>query len=65
MNAAAYGGDHAPATAVSSRLTTGARKGLFACFMNALRESRIRQAQRVLEIYARLLPANDSIKVKR
>jgi len=65
MDAATYGGARAPTTAVSSRVKTEARYGLFACFMNALRKSRIQQARRVLEYYAHLLPANQSIKVRR
>jgi len=65
MDAATYGGARAAATAVSSRVKTEARNGLFACFMNALRKSRIQQARRVLEHYEHLLATNESIKVRR
>jgi hypothetical protein len=55
-----YGLTGAPATDGRARLDRQTR--LFARFMKALRDSRLRQARRVIERHAHLLPAGHCLR---
>jgi hypothetical protein len=58
-----YGLTGAPAT--DGRARTGQRPHLFARFMKALHESRLRQARCVIEKHAHLLPSGHFLKLER
>jgi hypothetical protein len=55
MTAVTYEGARTPDTVVAKRVQNEPRKGFFARFMTALRETRRQQARRVIERYADLL----------
>jgi hypothetical protein len=55
MDLVIYGGARAPRAAVAGRETTEPHKGLFARFVDALRETRRRQAGREIAKYAHLM----------
>ena len=60
MTAVTYGGTRTPATAVAKSVQSELRKGFFARFTAALRETRRQQARRVIERYADLLSSDNS-----
>lgn len=55
MDTVICGGARVPRTAVVEGIKDKPHRGLFACFVDALRESRIEQARRVIERHAHLL----------
>ena len=59
MNAVTFGGARAPATAAFKRGRAKPRKNVFVRFMDALAESRLRQAHREIEKHAHLLASDD------
>jgi hypothetical protein len=59
MNVVTYGGARASAARVARNIQDGARRRFFARFMDALRETRLREARRIIERYAHLLPQAD------
>jgi hypothetical protein len=63
MNAVTYAGVSGRRIAVAERTKGGPRRSFFARFMGALRESRIRQARRVIEKHAHLIASEqDAIR---
>jgi hypothetical protein len=60
MTAVTYGGARTPGTAVAKSVQNELRKGFFARFMAALRETRRQQARRAIERYADLLSSDES-----
>jgi hypothetical protein len=56
MNAVTYGVARAPHGAVSQRIKAEKPRPLLARFLDALKESRRQQAQRVIADHAQLLP---------
>jgi hypothetical protein len=60
MTAVTYGRARTPGTAVAKSVQSELRKGFFARFMAALRETRRQQARRVIERYADLLSSDES-----
>ena len=60
MTAVTYAGVRTPGTAVAKSVQSDLRKGFFARFMAALRETRGQQARRVIESYADLASSDDS-----
>jgi len=55
INAATYAGARAPATAASGRLHVKMRKSFFARFVEALKETRKKEACLLIERHAHLL----------
>jgi hypothetical protein len=65
MNVVTYGGARVPATADAERVHAGPRKRFFVQFMDALRETRLREARRVIEKHPDLLqPTNPDARTK-
>ena len=60
MTAVTYAGVRTPGTAVAKSVQSEPRKGFFARFMAALRETRRQQAHRAIEKYADLLSSDES-----
>ena len=54
------GGVRTPVTAAGKNTQAEPRESFFARFMDALRETRLREARRVIEKHTHLLPSDDS-----
>ncbi len=59
MHTMTFGGARAPATTISKYGRVNPRSGFFTRFLNALRETRLNEARRIIEMHADLLPRND------
>jgi hypothetical protein len=59
MDAITFGGARAPATNVTKNGRVNSRRRFFTRFLNALRESRLNEARRIIERHASLLTRND------
>jgi len=55
MDIVIYGSARAPRSAIANSIKSEPRRGLFACFMDALRETRRRQARHEIAKYAHLM----------
>ena len=53
-----YGSNRRPAKAIAGRMRAVPRRSFFGCFIDALRESRSREARRVIAKYAHLQASN-------
>jgi hypothetical protein len=60
MDAVIFGSAHTPAAAVAEGVRVTPRRSFFAPFMDALKETRRREARRVIERYTHLLPPDGS-----
>jgi hypothetical protein len=60
MSAVTFGGAGTPAAAAGESASFGSRRSFFARFFEALKETRRREARRVIETYTHLLPPGDS-----
>jgi hypothetical protein len=60
MSAVTFGGVGTPAAAAGESTSFGSRRSFFARFFEALKETRRREARRVIETYTHLLPPGDS-----
>ncbi len=61
MSAVTFGGAGTPAAAAGESTSFGSRRSsFFARFFEALKETRRREARRVIETYTHLLPPGDS-----
>jgi hypothetical protein len=61
MHVATFGGARTPATAVTKGKRVKSRTSIFARFMNGLKESRLKEARRVIERHNHLL-ASDKLR---
>ncbi len=59
MDTMTFGGVRAPATTVSKYGRVNSRRRFFTRFLNALRETRLNEARRIIEMHADLLARND------
>ena len=60
MSAVTFGGAGTPAAAARESASFSSRRSFFARFFEALKETRRREARRVIETYTHLLPPGDS-----
>ena len=61
MHVATFGGARTPATAVTKGKRVKSRTSIFARFMNGLKESRLKEARRVIERHSHLM-APDNLR---
>lgn len=59
MDAITFGGARATAINVNKNGRVNSRRRFVTCFLNALRESRLNEARRIIEMHADLLTRND------
>ena len=60
MDAVTFGGARTPATAVAESARAKPRRSFLARFLDALKETRRREARHVIERYTHLLPPDES-----
>lgn len=60
MSAVTFGGAGTPAAAATEGVRFGARRSFLSRFLEALKETRRREARRVMERYTYLLPPDES-----
>lgn len=65
MSTVTYGGVHTPAATIGKPAKAKSQKGLFARFMDALMETRLREASRVIQNHAHLLASTKMLSRRR